>query len=101
MGFTLEMPRTCSQGGNLFGKVVTFKVTIRHIWDVKAALLHGKPTKDPRFNENTVVVRFQSPVSYAQSVFEKQVEEKQSFSNDSNVACLGGREASGSSRLHP
>ena len=83
MGFTLGMPRTCSLGGNLFGKVVTFKVTIRHIWDVKAALLHGKPTKDPRFNENTVVVRFQSPVSYAQSVFEKQVEEKQSFSNDS------------------
>ena len=100
MGFTLGMPRICSLGGNLFGNIVTFKVT-RHIWDVKAALLQGKPTQDPRVNENTVVVRFQSPVSYAQSVFEKQVEEKQSFSNDSNVACLGGREASGSSRLHP
>ena len=100
MGFTLGMPPTCSLGGNFVGNIVAFKVT-RHIWDVKAALLHGKPTKDPRFNENTVVVRFQSPVSYAQNVFEKQVEEKQSFSNDSNVACLGGREASGSSRLHP
>ena len=85
MGFTLGMPRTCSLGGNLFGNIVTFKVTTRHIWDVKAALLQGKPTKDPRFNENTVVVRFQSPVSYAQSVFEKQVEEKHSFSNSSNV----------------
>ena len=100
MGFTLGMPRTCSLGGNFVGNIDAFKVT-RHIWDVKAALLHGKPTKDPRFNENTVVVRFQSPVSYAQSVFEKQVEEKQSLSNNSNVACLGGREASGSSRLHP
>ena len=84
MGFTLEMPRTCSLGGNLFGDIVTLKVT-RHIWDVKAALLQGKPTKDPLFNENTVVVRFQSPVSYAQSVFEKQVEEKHSLSNNSNV----------------
>ena len=91
MGFTLGMPPTCSLGGNFVGNIVAFKVT-RHIWDVKAALLQGKPTKDRQFNENTVVVRFQSPVSYAQSVFEKQVELKQSFSNSSNVFFLRPRE---------
>ena len=46
---------------------------LRQIWDVKAALLEGKPTQDPQITEHTLVVQFQSAVSYSRNMFEKQV----------------------------
>ena len=49
----------------------------RYIWDVKAALLEGTPTSDPQITEHTLVVQFQSPVSYSQSMFENQVKNPQ------------------------
>ena len=49
--------------------------TCRHIWDVKAALLGRTPTSDLQITEHTLVVQFQSPVSYSQNMFEKQVEQ--------------------------
>ena len=78
-GFTSEMLRICLSGGRLFGNKLAKMELCRHIWDVKAALLEGTQTSDQQITEHTLVVQFQSPVSYSQNMFEKQVEQYKYF----------------------